>query len=120
MILNPLDVIWIFDDLITPPHPKMVVCVQPEDGLFFRINSRPFLKPVIPLIKDPLHPWLDHDSYLHVDILLLDDYIVEKAVRRGGVIGTVSPLLSTDIKKTVLNLRDATLHDKQRICWCLP
>lgn len=41
-MLNPLDVIWIFDNLIDPPHPKMVACVNPADGVFYRINSRHF------------------------------------------------------------------------------
>jgi hypothetical protein len=86
-MLDPLDVILIFDGLIEPPHPKMVVCVQPEEGWFYRINSRPFLKPCLPLMKLPDHPWLDHDSFLHIDILMLDDYIVEASQRhhRQGV-----------------------------------
>jgi hypothetical protein len=119
-MLNPLDVIWIFDNLIDPPHPKMVACVNPADGVFYRINSRPFLKPNIPLPKTPHHEWLDHDSYLHIDPLVLDDYIVGEALKRGGVIGAVSPLLSRDIKRLTLDVRYMTLAEKQAICACLP
>ncbi len=52
------------------------------NGVFYRINSRPFLKPNIPLPKTPHHEWLDHDSYLHIDPLVLDDYIVGEALKR--------------------------------------
>ena len=120
-MLDPLDVILIFDGLIEPPHPKMVVCVQPDEGWFYRINSRPFLKPCVPLIRLPDHPWLDHDSFLHIDILMLDDYIVEESLNRhNGIIGKVSPILSRDIKRQTLNIRYASLEDKQKICAALP
>jgi hypothetical protein len=52
---------------------------------------------------------------------MLDDYIVEESLRRhGGVIGKVSPALSRDIKRLTLNIRYASLEDKQRICAVLP
>ena len=34
-----LDVIWIFDEFIRPPGPKMMVCVEAERSFFFRINT---------------------------------------------------------------------------------
>ncbi|WHA41973.1 hypothetical protein [Agrobacterium larrymoorei] len=119
-MLKALEVIWIYDNLIEPPHPKMVVCVQPDEGLFYRINSRPFLKPCIPLVRDPDHPWLDHDSFLHIDPLMLDDFIVKHAVERGGVIGVVQANLSSQIKRLTLGLNYLTLEEKQSICFALP
>lgn len=119
-MITPLDVIWIFDALIEPPHPKMVACVNPEDGVFYRINSRPFFKPCVPLPKDPDHPWLDHDSYLHIDPLVLDDYIVGEALKRNGLVGRISPQLSKPIKRITLDVRCMTLSERQAICNCLP
>lgn len=119
-MLKPLDVIWIYDNLIDPPHPKMVVSVHPAEGLFYRINSRPFLRPCVALIKDPDHLWLDHDSFLHIDPLMLDDYIVEMALKRSGVIGVVATNLSPEIKRLTLGLKYLTLKEKQGICFSLP
>jgi hypothetical protein len=119
-MLNPLEVIWIYDNLIEPPHPKMVACVHPAEGLFYRINSRPFLKPCVPLVKNPDHPWLDHDSFLHIDPLMLDDYIVGEALKRNGIVGTISPTLSKDIKRHTLDIRYMTLDERRAICSCLP
>ncbi len=119
-MLDPLDVIWIFDSLIEPPHPKMVVCVNPVGGIFYRINSKPFWKPCILLEKLPHHPWLDHDSYLHIDPLMLDDYIVSEALKRDGNIGRFSLTVSRQIKRLTLDVRCMTLSEKQAICDCLP
>ncbi len=119
-MLQALDVIWIFDNLIEPPHPKMVVCVNPNDGIFYRINSRPFLRPFVPPPKEPDHSWLDHDSFLHIDPLMLDDYIINEAIKRGGVIGKVSTTLSGQIKRMTLDVRCMDLAEKQAICRCLP
>lgn len=118
-MLKPLDVIVIFDGLVQPPHPKLVICVHPADGIFYRINSRPFLKPHIFLQKDPLHPWLDHDSYMHIDPIVLDDYIVGEAIRRHGVIGTIDSGLIRQIKRMTLDVPYMTLLEKQAICDCL-
>lgn len=69
----------------------------------------------------PDHSWLDRDSFLHIDILMLDDYIVEESLKRHhGIIGKVSPMLSREIKRLTLNIRHASLEDKQRICTVLP
>jgi len=75
----------------------------------------------VPLIRWPDHPWLDHDSFLHVDILMLDDYIVMESLRRhNGIIGKVSPMLSRDIRRLTLDIRYASPEDKQSICAALP
>ena len=70
--MNPLDVIWIHDDLIAPPGPKMVVCVEPFMPFYFRINSNDNWRPCVPITRD------------------FDDYIIKQALRNGGVIGKVS------------------------------
>jgi hypothetical protein len=97
-----LDVIWIMDELIDPPHPKMVACVNPLDGWFFRINSRDKLRPCVPVVRIPHHTFLHHDSFLHCDILELDDYIIDESVRRRGVIGRIH---STLVDEIIVKLR---------------
>ncbi|WP_188914110.1 hypothetical protein [Salinarimonas ramus] len=80
-----------------PPKPKMVACVEPTLGLFYRINTKRW-PPAVKLVRDPLHPFLDHDSYLECgDPLELDDYIVDASLRRNGVVGEVHRSLSNEI-----------------------
>lgn len=89
-LLSLLEVIWIDDDFIKPPGPKMVVCVAPETGLFFRINSKNW--PVaVPLLKAD-NGFLHHDSFLECNgPLELDDYIVQQFLDSSGApIGRVA------------------------------
>ncbi len=85
-MLLPLDVIWIHDDCIRPPGPKMVVCIDPEKGLFFRINTDPKWQTPVRLLRSD-NEWLAHDSYLECgEPLEIDDYIVQKS---GAPIGAI-------------------------------
>jgi hypothetical protein len=52
-VLKPLEVIWITDECIHPPGPKMVVCVEANLGFFFRINTRPNWQKSLSLKKGP-------------------------------------------------------------------
>jgi hypothetical protein len=93
-VLKPLEVIWIHDDCISSPGPKMVVCVEATLGFFFRINSRPNWQQSLPLKKGADHPFLDHDSFLECgDPLELDDYVIDESLRQKGVIGALSQAL---------------------------
>lgn len=55
-LLKVLDVIEMYD-AAPVDYPKMVVCVAPDEGYFFRINSKEFRIPVKLLQAD--HPFLD-------------------------------------------------------------
>lgn len=44
-MLRALEVIAIFDGTLREPKPKLVASIVPEEGWFYRINSRPFLRP---------------------------------------------------------------------------
>ena len=115
-MLRSLEVIWIYDATLREPHPKMVACVQPDNGWFYRINSRPFLKPFVPLKKSD-HPFLHHDSFLHCDILFLDDYLVRESLRRhNGIAGKVVDALKGDIRKWTLQARFISADDGRLIC----
>jgi hypothetical protein len=83
------DVIWISDDEISPPGPKMVVCVEPFIGLYYRINTHDNWRPCI-LIDLHSHAFLKHDSFIQCEILELDDYVITQALNKGGVIGRIS------------------------------
>ncbi|SIR00233.1 hypothetical protein SAMN05880582_105181 [Rhizobium sp. RU20A] len=90
---NTLDVIWIADTEIKPPGPKMVVCVEPFLGFYFRINSNDNWEPCVAIAKEPHHAFLKWDSFIECTILDLDDYVVREALRKSGVIGRVSRTL---------------------------
>lgn len=99
--MRALDVIWIPDDQIKPPGPKMVVCVEPFLGFYFRINSHRDWEPCVPILKEPDHPFLKWDSFIECRILDPDDYIISQSLRQNGPIGRVSPLLCEAILQAV-------------------
>lgn len=92
-MIRALEVIWIDDHLIRPPGPKMVVCVEPYLGFFFRINSHDNWQPCVSLPREPHHRFLKHDSHIECTILDLDDHLIGQAIRRNGILGRVHPSL---------------------------
>lgn len=113
--MNLLEVTWVPDETIRPPGPKMVVCIDADMGWFFRINTRDGWRPNVPLAKTPDHEWLLHDSFMECNILELDDYVVEEAIRRSGVIGVVHPSLCPAIRDAIRQNRGMSNTDKMRI-----
>jgi hypothetical protein len=95
--MKALEVIWIDDDIIRPPGPKMVVCVEPHLNFFFRINSNDNWQPCIPIARQPDHMFLKWDSFIQCSILVFDDYIVDQSLRRKGIIGSVSTSLCSEL-----------------------
>jgi hypothetical protein len=91
--MNPLEVTWIADKEIEPPGPKMIVCVEPFLGFYFRINSHDNWEPCVAILKEPDHRFLRWDSFIECTILDLDDYIIMQALKKSGVIGRVSTRL---------------------------
>jgi hypothetical protein len=89
-MINVLEVIWISDEEIRPPGPKMVVCVEPNLGFYFRINSNDNWEPCVPLVKVPDHEFLKWDSFIECSILEIDDYIIRQSLNKSGVVGVVS------------------------------
>jgi len=112
-VLAPLQVIWIADDLIRPPGPKMVACLCPMRGLFARINTKGSRSGGV-LITQADHPFLRHDSSIKCGGLFeLDDYVIGQSLRQKDVIGAIFrqniPARSSAIA-TALTLRE---KDKQ-------
>lgn len=114
-LLQALDVIWVHDGCIRPPGPKMVVCVEPALGFFFRINTRSVWQISVPLAKRD-HPFLDHDSHLECGGQIdLDDYMIEQALAQRGVIGQISAALVPAILAAIDAAQTLSALDKDTI-----
>jgi hypothetical protein len=100
-----LQVVWISDATIRPPAPKMVVCVDPANGVYFRINSRGHWPESIPLPKNADHSFLDHDSYIECGAALSwDDFAIDESIKHHGDIGSISD----DVARRVFDRVKAT------------
>lgn len=71
----------------------MVICVEPRLGFYFRINSSSEWEPCVPILREPHHLFLKWDSFIECTILDLDNYIINQALKKGGIIGSVSTKL---------------------------
>jgi len=94
----------------------MVVCVEPEAGYFFRINSEPkWREPVF--LKQSENTFLQHDSYLECGGPLdLDEYIILEALREKGVIGRVNDNLVGNILAALEKAYSVSPSDRDMIC----
>jgi hypothetical protein len=116
MSLRVLEVIWIRDETIHPPGPKMVVCVEPSLGFFFRINTEPHWQTPVLLERLPHHQFLANDSHLECgDPLELDDYIIEESINFRGVIGSIHPSLAQQIYAAISAARTVRQSDKELV-----
>lgn len=114
-VLETGDVIWVFDRTTDPPKPKMMVCLSSEDGWFLRVNSSGRFRPAVPIDKGR-NPWLDHDSHVECNLLLLDDFEVQDSLQNPrNPVGQLHHDHFAAIVKEIMGLRFVTLADKQRI-----
>jgi hypothetical protein len=114
-VLKVLEVTVIYDDTIWPPGPKMVVCIEPELGVFFRINSRPNWQTPVKLEREPEHKFLQRDNYMECsEPLELDDYIIEQALTHG-VVGRISRTKAPEICAAVAKAIYISAEDKEKI-----
>jgi hypothetical protein len=115
-VLLPLEVIWIPDQTIKPPGPKMAVCVEPDAGYFFRINSEPkWQKPI--LLKQSENTFLLHDSYLECGAPLdLDEYVISESLRDRGIIGRVNDNVIGPIITALEAAYSVSPEDREMIC----
>jgi hypothetical protein len=87
MPLRALDVIWFYDKDIDPTGWKRVVCICPNEGLFYRINSYDDYPIGVPIPMEPHHTaFLKWDSFIECGKypLELDDYTVQQALDRSS------------------------------------
>lgn len=114
-MISALDVVWIFDGTISPPGPKMVVCIHPGKGWYYRINTKGHWRPCVALpLSD--HAFLRHDSFLECgDPLELDDFMIEDAIQQSGIIGRLSPSICAGIVLALAECRTIKQSDKDAI-----
>jgi hypothetical protein len=108
-------VIWIYDGTISPAGYKMVACVEPDQGFFYRINTKGHWRPAVRMPKAE-HQFLDHDSHLECgDPLEIDDYLIEEGLRERGVIGSLSASVCRSVEAVLDQARTLSPADKAAI-----
>ena len=113
-MLSTGDVIWVFDRTTNPPKSKMMVCLSFDDGWFLRINTNKF-RPAVAVDKTR-NPWLDHDSHVECNLLILDEFLVEESLRdQPDPLGKLHRDHFGAIVKAIMGLRFVRFADKQRI-----
>lgn len=114
-MIKVLDVIWVYDETIRPPAPKMWVCLEPDLGLFFRINTEQWRTP-IKLLQCDHSNFLTHDSYLECgQPIELTENELDDALRSRGVIGRVDERLAPDILAVIESIDTVSPNDKTAI-----
>ena len=115
MPLSALDVIWIWDGFIKPPGPKMVVCIEPASGFFYRINTKGKWQVPVPILKKD-HSFLKHDSFIECgDPFELDDYIVDESIRRSGILGQIAKQVAPAIYRAAFTATVLSQEEKELI-----
>jgi len=112
--MKPLEVIWVSDEEIRPPGPKMIVCVEPYLSFYFRINTHNNWEPCVPILRNPDHHFLKWDSFIECTILVIDDYVISQSLKKSGVIGTVSRTLCRPLLDA-LGYAQGSRNDKNAI-----
>lgn len=98
MPLLSLQVTRTYDGFIKPPGPKRIVCICPEEGYFFRINSENKWPCPVRLDYSDCHGFLDYHSFLQCDrILEFSDYIIDESIESVGILGTVPKIYAAQI-----------------------
>lgn len=115
--LYPGDVIRIFDPTVTPPKPKRVICVCPDRRLFLRINTRPLWRPHL-LLRQTENAFLEHDSYLELNqLLLFTRSTIEQAVaNRANLLGEVSNGVVVQIVRAAWRAKTLS-QDQKNLIW---
>ena len=114
-LLSPLEVILFFDGCIRPPNWKMIVCVEPHLGLFFRINTAGKWQTPVKIDKNR-HSFLQRDSHIECgEPLDIDDYIVQQSIDEKGILGKVHKDLVAPIYAAVMSAKNLSASDKEAI-----
>lgn len=119
MQIQPLEVIYVHDRLIRPPGPKMMVCVEPDLGFFFRINTKGHW-PASILIEKRRNPFLHHDSYLQCgELIELDEFVVDEILDEKGLYGELDKSYAAAICRTLDSVSTIRKSDTDAIRQCL-
>lgn len=95
----------------------MVVCIEPELGLYFRINTEGKWQTPVKLLKTD-NPFLKWDSHLECgEPIELDDYCIQESLRVNNdrPLGRLSAKLIPEIVSIVASARTISQDDKALI-----
>ena len=102
MPFRALDVVRDWDGTAGKPKWRMLVCVNPYDLWFYRINTRDTFRPCIALSKLPHHDrLLDHDSFIEVNLLEFDDFGMTDATVVGRVHHTMIDAILAAVDRSI-------------------
>jgi hypothetical protein len=111
------DVVRVFDNLTDPPKYKRLICVDREQGWFFRLNSRPIWKPNMLIPHEGNETWLEHNTYVHLNILEFDDTVVEESLKvPANFLGEISDGVRERLIEAVESASTLTQEQKDAIC----
>lgn len=108
------EVIWLFDRAINPQKWKMQICIDFDEGWFLRINTRGVIRPCVPIAK-AANEFLDHDSHIDCSINMIDEFEVEDAMAREGVIGRVDLDCASEVLDALCKAPFISERDKDRL-----
>ena len=102
------DVLLLRAGFIDPPKDKYVICIDPNQGYFFMINSAPWRATPRAQVRIRPHELqcLKHDSYVDTSkIVLFDKSETQEALKDEPwrSMGSLSPMLCLRIKRAVNN-----------------
>ena len=118
--LRALDVIRIHDDHIRPPGPKFIVCVEPDLGLFLRINSDGWRDGSVAISFAAHSAFLRHNSYIECgELLEPDSYIIGQALADGGIWGRIDAGVAPEIRDAIMRSGSLARRDRIAICRAL-
>lgn len=106
------DVIWVYDRSINPQKWKMQVCLLEAEGWFLRINTRDVIRPCV-AISQAKNTFLATDSFIDCSLCIIDEYEVNEALKRDGIIGKVDASAAPEVLKCLLSatyIRDSDKH----------
>lgn len=97
----------------------MAVCVEPDLGLFVRINSEDWPIGSLAIAKAD-HPFLKRDSFLGCgQPFELDDHTIQRAIETEGIKGRVTASLAQSICLAIRGSATISRADKNDICAAL-
>ncbi len=92
----------------------MQACLNYGTGWFLRVNTRDNIRPCVAISKAE-NDFLDHDSHVDCSINEIDEYEIQDALNRGGVIGTISYRYAPEILDALLSARFINQRDKDEL-----
>lgn len=108
------DVIWIYDRALKPQKWKMQICLHYDEGWFLRINTKDVIRPCVAISRAE-HAFLDHDSHIDCGLCMIDEYEIDEAMKKSGIIGTITTKVAPEVLRCLLAARYISKKDKETL-----